>query len=393
MDDALADRPLDDDVKRALVENHRAFLAFLERRVGRRDVAEDLLQEAFARGLDKLATLRDGEAALGWFYRTLRNAVVDHHRRAAAEGRALERLAGELDPSAPAHELRVEACRCVLRLADSNPSTRVSGASGGQPQRQAFAEEAGLGRERRRAIARAKRRRQLAASCGVRGHGCFACTCASSVRRASPPEARSRVTNPTWTRLRGERATSPTRIETEDRSRATLTNHAERRRQAAARACATSSTRSARSRASRAWRSTSPAARCASCTSAAAPVALLVRAVRCRLRRPRAGAATAGAAREREDLPGAPRRRPRSRSPHARVLAQGRARRERRDRRTRGPRRGRLPRRRPRPRRTPATPATPTTRQAPSPRRERSTPARCTRTSARRRRGAARRAA
>jgi DNA-directed RNA polymerase specialized sigma24 family protein len=34
-----------------LLENHRRFLAFLERRVGDRAVAEDILQEAFVRNL------------------------------------------------------------------------------------------------------------------------------------------------------------------------------------------------------------------------------------------------------------------------------------------------------------------------------------------------------
>ena len=38
-----AARPVDPEVVRVLVENHREFLGFLERRVGRRDVAEDLL--------------------------------------------------------------------------------------------------------------------------------------------------------------------------------------------------------------------------------------------------------------------------------------------------------------------------------------------------------------
>ena len=54
-----AERPIDPEVARVLVENHREFLRFLERRLGHRDLAEDILQEAFARGLDKLATLRD----------------------------------------------------------------------------------------------------------------------------------------------------------------------------------------------------------------------------------------------------------------------------------------------------------------------------------------------
>jgi DNA-directed RNA polymerase specialized sigma24 family protein len=49
-----------------LVENHRAFLRFLERRLGRRDLAEDVLQEAFVRTAGRLDTVPD-EALVPWF--------------------------------------------------------------------------------------------------------------------------------------------------------------------------------------------------------------------------------------------------------------------------------------------------------------------------------------
>src|SRR5512145_1919584 len=73
-----------------LVASHREFLGFLEKRVGDRAVAEDLLQQAFVRGLDRLGDLRDDESAVAWFYRLLRNAVIDHHRRRASSGRRLQ---------------------------------------------------------------------------------------------------------------------------------------------------------------------------------------------------------------------------------------------------------------------------------------------------------------
>src|SRR4051812_31554461 len=78
-----------EDVVAALLAQRGRFLAFVERRVGSRAVAEDLLQTAFARTLEKGGALKDGEGAVAWFYRLLRNALVDHHRRQAAEGRAL----------------------------------------------------------------------------------------------------------------------------------------------------------------------------------------------------------------------------------------------------------------------------------------------------------------
>jgi RNA polymerase sigma factor (sigma-70 family) len=102
-----------------LVENRRAFLSFLERRVGHREVAEDVLQEAFARSLDKVP-FESAESAVAWFYRVLRNAVVDHYRRGGASDRALSALARQLDQQAePDLDERNAVCRCVSRLSET----------------------------------------------------------------------------------------------------------------------------------------------------------------------------------------------------------------------------------------------------------------------------------
>lgn len=74
----------------ALVANHRRFLSFLERRVGNRADAEEILQAAFVRGLERAGDIRDGERAVPRFYQLLRNALVDHWRRRALEERAAE---------------------------------------------------------------------------------------------------------------------------------------------------------------------------------------------------------------------------------------------------------------------------------------------------------------
>jgi RNA polymerase sigma-70 factor (ECF subfamily) len=63
--------------------------------VGSREAAEDILQEAFVRGMGRADALREDESAVAWFYRLLRNAVVDHYRRRGAEERALARFAAE----------------------------------------------------------------------------------------------------------------------------------------------------------------------------------------------------------------------------------------------------------------------------------------------------------
>ena len=102
-----------------LAENRQAFLSFLERRVGGREAAEDVLQDAFARSLDKVP-LENEESAVAWFYRVLRNAVVDHYRRAGASERALSTLARQLDEQAePRLDERDAVCRCVARLSET----------------------------------------------------------------------------------------------------------------------------------------------------------------------------------------------------------------------------------------------------------------------------------
>jgi RNA polymerase sigma factor (sigma-70 family) len=178
-------RPIDDDVKRVLVENHREFLRFLERRLGRRDLAEDILQEAFARGLEKIEDLRDGEAAIAWFYRSLRNATVDYWRRSKSADRALAQFAEEVETAEEPNEtLRDEVCRCVVRLADTLKPEYAEALKrievDGVPIA-SFADEKGITRNNasvRVFRAREALRRQVAASCGTCAtHGCVSCTC------------------------------------------------------------------------------------------------------------------------------------------------------------------------------------------------------------------------
>ena len=78
-----------------LVEHRARFLAFLEKRVGGRDTAEEILQQAYVRGMDRGGGLRAGESVVAWFYRLLRNVLADHWRRRDAERRAIAAYAGE----------------------------------------------------------------------------------------------------------------------------------------------------------------------------------------------------------------------------------------------------------------------------------------------------------
>ncbi len=184
MPDHDADRPDPKASLATLVDNHRAFLRFLERRVGSRETAEDLLQDAFGRALTKLETLRDGESTVAWFYRLLRNTVIDHYRRQATRTAALASLAAELDEAVPPPEVAHEICACVTRLAgtlkpeygDALRQVDVEGiAVKDYAARQGLtASNAGVRVFRARQALRA----QVVASCGTcADHGCLDCSC------------------------------------------------------------------------------------------------------------------------------------------------------------------------------------------------------------------------
>lgn len=103
-----------------LVESHRQFLSFLERRVESRAVAEDILQSAFVRGLERGGEVRDEESAVAWFYRVLRNAVIDHYRHRASTERALEGWGKEfIGQEIPEAELRQDICQCISALVET----------------------------------------------------------------------------------------------------------------------------------------------------------------------------------------------------------------------------------------------------------------------------------
>lgn len=172
-----------------LVGAHRDFLGFLERRLGDRAQAEDLLQEAFVRGLERAGGV-EPEGAVAWFYQVLRNALVDRARRHGTQRAALERLAKELgDEHAPAGEARDAICQCVGRLAKSLKPEYAQAIEALEVEERSLADYAQTsGITANNAAVRAHRARealkkQVKASCGsCAEHGCLDCTCRTMPR-------------------------------------------------------------------------------------------------------------------------------------------------------------------------------------------------------------------
>jgi RNA polymerase sigma-70 factor (ECF subfamily) len=170
-----------------LVNGHREFLAFLERRVESRAVAEDILQTAFTRGLERGAGVQD-EKVVAWFYRVLRNAVIDYYRQRSSAARAMEAWGREFsDVQEPEAELRREICQCLSSLLETlkpeyREALRIVDLEEGKLKD--LAQLSGITAENaavRVHRARAALRRLIERACGTCAvHGCLDCSCESS---------------------------------------------------------------------------------------------------------------------------------------------------------------------------------------------------------------------
>jgi len=178
------------EVVATLVENHRAFLAFVQRRVGSRDLAEEILQNALVKNVEKLDTVRD--TAVGWFYTVLRNAIIDHLRRKAVADRRHESYVKDsLANDSLDDELHGVVCKCVAELAstlkpeyaDALRQIEIEGVSVRD-----YAERIGISSSNagvRVFRAREALRKQVVRSCGTcADHGCLDCTCGAPAENA-----------------------------------------------------------------------------------------------------------------------------------------------------------------------------------------------------------------
>jgi RNA polymerase sigma-70 factor, ECF subfamily len=167
-----------------LVEGHREFLAFLERRVESREAAEDILQTAFVRGLERGADVQE-ENVVAWFYRVLRNAVIDHYRRRSTSARAMEIWGRDfIESQAPEAELAQEICQCVSGLLPTlkpeyRDALRIVDLQEGKLSK--LAQQSGISAENaavRVHRARKALRRRIEQACGTCAeHGCLDCQC------------------------------------------------------------------------------------------------------------------------------------------------------------------------------------------------------------------------
>ena len=178
------------EMLRILVANHERFLGFLEKRVASREAAEDILQDGFVRALERGRDLRKDESVVPWFYRLLRNAVVDYYRHQGAESRAMALVGATWEEGkAPADDdLHATICACVTDLMKTlkpeyTAAIRRVDLEGSSVT--GFAEELGISPNNaavRLHRARESLRKQLVRCCGTCvTHNCLDCSCKGQV--------------------------------------------------------------------------------------------------------------------------------------------------------------------------------------------------------------------
>jgi len=105
---------------RGLLDERIKFLRFIQRRVGRPDLAEDILQTAYARAFSERAPLISEESSIAWFYRILRNAIIDYYRHRTVEARHFDSVTAE---TKPAVMIASAVCACISNALDKiNPA-------------------------------------------------------------------------------------------------------------------------------------------------------------------------------------------------------------------------------------------------------------------------------
>lgn len=152
-----------------LARQQGRFLAFLEARLGSREEAEELLQAAYLKGLKSSGTVKEREKVTAWFFQLLRNALTDHWRKRAAEGRAVDAYGAEALRRGLVETIKPEYADAIKKVDLEDASVQDLAKAAG------VAANSGAVRLHR---ARKTLKKRLIQTCGkCAEHGCRDCDC------------------------------------------------------------------------------------------------------------------------------------------------------------------------------------------------------------------------
>ena len=178
--------PVPADRMERLIASRGKFLSFLSTRLYDKAAAEDVLQSAYIKALEHGSEIRDDESAVAWFYRILRNALIDHYRRTSVRDKGDAEYAAET-PLTYDPELEQTACACigdVIRDLRGEYRAAIEGVDLGGQSVEDFAKANDITPNNasvRLHRARKSVARELTAVCGsCAEHKCLDCTCKRS---------------------------------------------------------------------------------------------------------------------------------------------------------------------------------------------------------------------
>jgi len=168
-----------------LVATSRSFSSYLENEVGSRAVTNEILQDAFGRGTHNIDVLNPHESALGWFYRLLRNAVIDQPRSAGVSEPQFNafraQIEQQLEPRAAMKDAILGYVGALSAIVEPEYAAALRSVELDGKTVDAFAEANGISTRLagvQVSDARAAVRRCVVRSAGIcTAHGCWNCTC------------------------------------------------------------------------------------------------------------------------------------------------------------------------------------------------------------------------
>lgn len=179
---------LTEETARLLIENRRQFRRFLAKRLGSESDADEVLQQSLRKAVEHPPSAVADSGVLAWFYKILRNTLIDHYRASATRRKKNDELyryiTSVADDQAAPDDVKAAICECMQRLLPSLKAEYASileridlrGEAADQVARELKTTRNNV--EVRLHRARKALKKSLELSCGsCTTHGCLHCTC------------------------------------------------------------------------------------------------------------------------------------------------------------------------------------------------------------------------
>ena len=167
-----------------LLKNRRKFLNFVRSSLHELDDAEEILQQAALKVIERASTLRDPSRAEAWIYRLLRNEITDYFRTRAAQSKRSPNLSGDVAATGFVQREVPRLCPCAhkeLAMLRANYSEALRAMEMEGEKIASYARRKSMSLNSATVLlhrARKSLRSRLQRRCGTcAGAGCFDCRC------------------------------------------------------------------------------------------------------------------------------------------------------------------------------------------------------------------------